>query len=49
MVYCLKATKQTNDIDLKTVLEEKYYEKIKRTYNVDLNALLIMVQLNSQE
>jgi hypothetical protein len=46
----LKAVKQINDIDLKTILDEHLFLRIKKVYSVDLNnALLIMVELETEE
>ena len=48
--YCLKAIKQINDIDLKSILDEHLYIRIKKIYNVDTNnALLILVECDSDE
>jgi hypothetical protein len=48
--YCLKAIKQAGDIDLKLLLEEKIFSKIKKCYNLDgLNSLLILVHLETTE
>lgn len=50
MAYCLKATKQTSDITLQTLVEPKYYERIRKIYNLDFNnALLILVTLENSE
>ena len=50
MAYCLKATKQTSDITLQLLLETKYFERIKRIYNLEVNnALLILVSLENSE
>jgi len=50
MAYCLKATKQTSDITLQTLVEPKYYERIRKIYNLDFNnALLILVILENSE
>jgi hypothetical protein len=50
MAYCLKAIKQTSDIDLKTLLEDKFFERVKKCYNIDVhNSLLILVNLETAE
>jgi hypothetical protein len=50
MAFCLKAIKQTSDITLQLMLEAKYYDRIKKTYNLDYhNALLILVSLENTE
>jgi hypothetical protein len=50
MPYCLKAVKKTNEIDLKSILEPKFYEKIKLVSNIEAhNALLILVAFENAE
>jgi hypothetical protein len=50
MAYCLKAIKQTNDIDLKTLLEMRFFDRIKKCFNVDThNSLIILVHLDTSE
>lgn len=50
MAYCLKAIKQTNDIDLKFILQSKFFERIKKLYNLDTNnSLLILVHLDTAD
>ena len=45
--YCLRGVKkQSSEIELKNILNGKYFEKIKKVYSIDsYNALLILVQI----
>jgi len=50
MAYCLKAINEIKDIDLKTILQEKFFERIKKSYNIDVhNSLLILINLDTAE
>lgn len=50
MVYCLKAVKLTNEIDLKAITGEKFFDKLKKVYSLDgQNALLIILDLPTME
>lgn len=49
MIYCLKATKSTNDIDLKALLSPKIYDKIRKSFNLEeANSLLVMADLGAE-
>jgi hypothetical protein len=49
-IYCLKAVKGVGDIDLKTILPDDQFERVKKTSNIDNNsALLIMADLDGED
>lgn len=46
MPYCLRAIKNLGDVDLKSLLDEKYFERIKKCFTVEgQTCLLILVSL----